>query len=239
MPNRLGRLTGCSHRGRWQFSLRVRRTSASPPAPPAVTGTQKPDPCPPRRPAASPAPPGGWPSAGSPAAATALSTTRSQDTRSQPRHDPRSKERGLARARLPRHQQYPRLVQPLLNPLHKLGDQLTAPVKDPRVVLIERNQPQVRTSLPQRAAAGCGLLAHGRQHLPRLGAAAGRRHERGAHRLGQAQRTSQAARRCLRAVRLTPRSRSLTDRGLMPAASASSSWVSLAWTRSCQQAGEP
>ena len=38
----------------------------------------------------------------------------------------------------------------------------------------------------------------------------------------------------LRAVRLMPRSRSLTDRGLRPAASASSSWVSLAWARSCR-----
>ena len=36
----------------------------------------------------------------------------------------------------------------------------------------------------------------------------------------------------LRAVRLTPRSRSLTDRGLTSAAAASSSWVSLALTRS-------
>ncbi len=38
----------------------------------------------------------------------------------------------------------------------------------------------------------------------------------------------------LRAVRLMPRSRSLTDRGLTPAASASSSWVSLASDRSCR-----
>ena len=38
----------------------------------------------------------------------------------------------------------------------------------------------------------------------------------------------------LRAVRLTPRSRSLTDRGLRPAASASSSCVSLASARSCR-----
>jgi len=38
----------------------------------------------------------------------------------------------------------------------------------------------------------------------------------------------------LRAVRLIPRSRSLTDRGLSPAASASSSWVSRASARSCR-----
>ena len=38
----------------------------------------------------------------------------------------------------------------------------------------------------------------------------------------------------LRAVRLMPRSRSLTDRGLRPAASASSSWVSLAPARNCR-----
>ena len=36
------------------------------------------------------------------------------------------------------------------------------------------------------------------------------------------------------AVRLMPRSRSLTDRGDRPAASASSSWVSLASARSCR-----
>ena len=38
----------------------------------------------------------------------------------------------------------------------------------------------------------------------------------------------------LRAVRLMPRSKSLTDRGLRPAASASSSCVSRAWARSCR-----
>ena len=38
----------------------------------------------------------------------------------------------------------------------------------------------------------------------------------------------------LRAVRLMPRSRSLIDRGLRPAACASSSWVSRASARSCR-----
>ena len=58
---------------------------------------------------------------------------------------------------------------------------------------------------------------------PRPGAPACRRHEQRSHRLGQAQRGGQQLRGVLAAVRLMPRSRSLTDRGLRPAASASSS----------------
>ena len=55
-------------------------------------------------------------------------------------------------------------------------------------------------------------------------------------RTGSARPSAPASSRAvsLRAVRLMPRSRSLTDRGLRPAASASSFWVSAACARSCR-----
>jgi hypothetical protein len=77
-----------------------------------------------------------------------------------------------------------------------------------------------------------GLAACERGDIPRQ--APGRRDEKPARRLGQAQRAGQQQRGVPAGVAWMPRSRSLTDRGDRPAASASSSWVSLASARSCR-----
>ena len=77
--------------------------------------------------------------------------------------------------------------------------------------------------------------ASGREHVLRPGPAPGPP-PRTAPRTGPARPSASASRTAvsLWAVRLMPRSRSLTVRGLTPAASASSSWVSRASARSCR-----
>ena len=73
----------------------------------------------------------------------------------------------------------------------------------------------------------------GRQHLRGLRPPARRRDERHPHLAAGSTRPASSRAVSLRAVRLIPRSRSLTERGLSPAARASSSGVSRASARSC------
>ena len=96
-----------------------------------------------------------------------------------------------------------------------------------------------RDFLPQgprcrrRGRRCCGAGPH-RQHLHGWSPPPCRRHEQLAHRPGQVQRIGQQQGGVLAAVRLMPRSRSLTDRGERPAASASSSCVRSASVRNCR-----
>ena len=116
------------------------------------------------------------------------------------------------------------------------ADQLAAPVKNPRVPLLEWHQPQIRAS---RATPGRQRQDRPRPRTAASTSAAGARPRAAATnkgRTGSARPSAPASNSAvsLRAVRLMPRSRSLTDRGLRPAASASSSCVSLASARSCR-----
>ena len=165
---------------------------------------------------------------------------RAQRARRQPRHQPRLQQRGLACTRLPGHQQDPRPVQPRRQLLHQLVCQLAAPVENPRVPFLKGHKTQIRAPGPHRAAARRGLSAQRRQHLRGRGVA--RAAATNSPRAGSARPSASASSPAvsLRAVRLMPRSRSLTDRGLRPAASASSSWVSPARAPQLpQQPAEP
>ena len=98
---------------------------------------------------------------------------------------------------------------------------------------VTRQRPGRRRRAAQRSWAACHVPARRCRRLTPAGYGL----ELGALRPRQAQRIGQQRAVSLRAVALIPRSRSLTDRGEMVAASASSSCVNPASTRSCRSSG--
>ena len=211
------------------------------PASPTATGISRPDPRPQRQLAASPVPAVDCPSAGLPAAATSPTPTREhRPPAAASIPPPAARTCPLLTLRPPAVSRSCRTAPPSAAPTGPPSRRArkkparpalrTAPGPDkgtatrpeprqaPNVQPLLRRLPLAWPPAPPRPGRARGLP-------PRTKATS-----------GSARPNAPASSRAvsLRAVRLMPRSRSLTERGLRPADSASSSCVSLASTRSCR-----